>query len=228
MDARQRRRNTVTLHRCGREHQDKTQNVRKPRQGNADEASYLYKEIGMSAIHQPDPTSRIILGIDPGVAIVGYAVLEAQGDALRMIACDVIRTPAGLPLAPRLQQIYHQLGELVSSYRPQEAAIEELFFGKNVSSAIAVGQARGVTMLALANSGLSIAEYTPNEVKLAVTGYGAAKKEQVGEMVRLLLHLTAIPRPDDAADAAAIAICHAHTARYALEELHNGLVRRKR
>jgi crossover junction endodeoxyribonuclease RuvC len=182
----------------------------------------------MSAIHQPDPTSRIILGIDPGVAIVGYAVVEARGDALRMIACDVIRTPAGLPLAPRLQQIYQQLDELVTNYRPQEAAIEELFFGRNVSTAIAVGQARGVTMLALADRGLSIAEYTPNEVKLAVTGYGAAKKEQVGEMVRLLLHLTAIPRPDDAADAAAIAICHAHTVRYSLEEHIDGLVRRKR
>ncbi len=194
MDARQRRGQTVKLRRYGRERQDNAQRVRKPRQGNADEASYLYKEIGMSAIHQPDPTSRIILGIDPGVAIVGYAVLEAQGDALRMIACDVIRTPAGLPLAPRLQQIYQQLGGIVSSYRPEEAAIEELFFGKNASTAIAVGQARGVIMLALANSGLSIAEYTPNEVKLAVTGYGAAKKEQVGEMVRLLLHLTA-PSP---------------------------------
>ena len=183
----------------------------------------------MSVIHQPGPTSRIILGIDPGVAIVGYAVLEAQGDALRMIACDVIRTPAGLPLAPRLQQIYQQLGGIVSSYRPEEAAIEELFFGKNASTAIAVGQARGVIMLALANSGLSIAEYTPNEVKLAVTGYGAAKKEQVGEMVRLLLHLTAIPRPDAAADAAAIAICHAHSVRYTQqEERNNGVARRKR
>jgi crossover junction endodeoxyribonuclease RuvC len=182
----------------------------------------------MSAIHQPGTTSRIILGLDPGVAIVGYAVVEARGDVLRMIACDVIRTPAGIPLAPRLQQIYHQLGELVTSYRPQEAAMEELFFGKNVSTAMAVGQARGVTMLALADRGLSIAEYTPNEVKLAVTGYGAAKKEQVGEMVRLLLHLTTIPRPDDAADDAAIAICHAHTVRYAQEELHNGLVKRKR
>ena len=156
-------------------------------------------------------TSRIILGIDPGVAIVGYAVVEARGDALRMIACDVIRTPTGLPLAYRLQHIYHQLGEVLTSYHPQEAAMEELFFVRNVSTAIAVGQARGVALLALANSGLSIAEYTPNEVKLAVTGYGAAKKEQVGEMVRILLHLKAVPRPDDAADAAAIAICHAHT-----------------
>ncbi len=157
--------------------------------------------------------SRIILGIDPGVAIVGYAVVEARGDVLKMITCDVIRTPAGLPLAQRLQQIYQQLGALVTSYHPHEAALEALFFGKNASTAMAVGQAQGVTMLALANSGLTIAEYTPNAVKLAVTGYGAAKKEQVGEMVRLLLHLTAIPQPDDAADAAAIAICHVHTAR---------------
>src|SRR5260370_42529282 len=121
MDARQRRGQTVKLRRYGRERQDNAQRVWKPRQGNADEAFYLNKEIGMSAIHQPDPTSRIILGIDPGVAIVGYAVVEEQGDALRMIACDVIRTPAGLPLAPRLQQIYQQLGELLNSYRPQEA-----------------------------------------------------------------------------------------------------------
>ncbi len=163
-------------------------------------------------------TSRIILGIDPGVAIVGYAVVEAQGDALRMIVCDVIRTPAGVPLAHRLQHVYHQLGELVTSYHPQEAAMEELFFGRNVSTAIAVGQARGVALLALANGGLSIAEYTPNEVKLAVTGYGAAKKDQVGEMVRILLHLKAVPRPDDAADAAAIAICHVHTVRYLKEK----------
>jgi len=173
-------------------------------------------------------TSRIILGIDPGVAIVGYAVVEARGDALRMIACDVIRTPAGLPLASRLQQIYYQLGALLTNYRPQEAAMEELFFGRNVSTAIAVGQARGVALLALANSDLSIAEYTPNEVKLAVTGYGAANKEQVGEMVRLLLKLEAVPRPDDAADAAAIAICHAHMARYTQEELNDKVVRRKR
>ncbi len=173
-------------------------------------------------------TSRIILGIDPGVALVGYAVVEARGDELRMIACDVIRTPARIPLAPRLQQIYHHLNALLSNYRPQEAAMEELFFGRNVSTAIAVGQARGVALLALANMGLSIAEYTPNEVKLTVTGYGAAKKDQVGEMVRLLLKLKAVPRPDDAADAAAIAICHAHMARYAQEAQNNRVVRRKR
>lgn len=175
----------------------------------------------MLSNHRPltaGSTSHIILGIDPGVAIVGYAVVEARGDALAMIACDVIRTPTSMPLAHRLQHIYQQLTELVTSYHPQEAAMEELFFGRNVSTAIAVGQARGVTLLALANCGLSVAEYTPNEVKLAVTGYGAAKKEQVGEMVRILLHLESIPRPDDAADAAAIAICHAHTIRYLKEE----------
>ena len=175
----------------------------------------------MLSNHRPvagGPTRRIILGIDPGVAIVGYAVVEAQDDVLTMIACDVIRTPAGLQLPSRLQLIYQQLTELVNSYHPQEAAMEELFFGRNVSTAIAVGQARGVTLLALANSGLTIAEYTPNEVKLAVTGYGAAKKVQVGEMVRILLKLKSIPRPDDAADAAAIAICHAHTARYLNEK----------
>src|SRR5260370_16946542 len=113
MDARQRRGQTVKLRRYGRERQDNAQRVWKPRQGNADEAFYLNKEIGMSAIHQPDPTSRIILGIDPGVAIVGYAVVEAQGDALRMIACDFIRTPPALPLPPHFQQIYQHLVEFL-------------------------------------------------------------------------------------------------------------------
>ena len=157
---------------------------------------------------------RIILGIDPGVAIVGYAIIMVQGDNLQFVACDAITTQAGVALPLRLRYIYQQLSELIERYRPQEVAMEELFFGRNTSTAIAVGQARGVALLAVANAGLSIAEYTPNEVKLAVTGYGAAKKEQVGEMVRLLLHLPAVPRPDDAADAAAIAICHAHTMRY--------------
>src|SRR6266849_3331962 len=134
MGAQQRRRQTVKQPRCGKERQDKVQRSKKPRQHFPDEASYLHKEVGMSAIHQSGPTSRIILGIDPGVAIVGYAVVEARGDALRLIACDVIRTPTGLPLAPRLQLIHHQLGELVTRYGAEEAAIEELFFGRNVST----------------------------------------------------------------------------------------------
>jgi crossover junction endodeoxyribonuclease RuvC len=157
---------------------------------------------------------RLVMGIDPGYATLGYAVVAAHGNELDLLACDVITTPAGLVLPQRLQRIYERLVVLVNEYHPQEAAMEELFFGRNVTTAIAVGHARGVAMLALINGGITIAEYKPSEVKLAVTGYGAAKKWQVGEMVRLLLHLTSIPRPDDAADAAAIAICHLHTAHY--------------
>ncbi len=159
---------------------------------------------------------RIVMGIDPGYAILGYAVITARSNELHLLACGVITTPAGLVLPQRLQQIYQRLSALVDEYRPQEAAMEELFFGRNVNTAIAVGHARGVAMLALVNAGITISEYKPNEVKLAVTGYGAAKKSQVGEMVRFLLHLQSIPRPDDAADAAAIAICHLHMARYEL------------
>jgi crossover junction endodeoxyribonuclease RuvC len=158
------------------------------------------------------PNERITLGIDPGIAIVGFAVVAARGSELSMVACDVITTTAGTSLPQRLQVIYKRLSEVIATYQPHEAAMEELFFAKNARTAITVGQARGVAMLALANGGLSIAEYTPLQVKQAVTGYGGAKKEQVGEMVRILLHLKAVPRPDDAADAAAIAICHLHTA----------------
>lgn len=157
---------------------------------------------------------RVALGIDPGTAILGYAVVAAQGSELGLVSCDVITTPAGMPLPERLQHIYHRLSEIISTYRPNEAAMEELFFAKNARTALAVGQARGVAMLALANGGLTVAEYTPKQVKLAVTGYGGANKEQVGEMVRILLRLKTIPRPDDAADAAAVAICHLHTATY--------------
>jgi crossover junction endodeoxyribonuclease RuvC len=156
---------------------------------------------------------RLILGIDPGFGRMGYAVVAAAGSDLRLIVCDAIMTPMGLAYPHRLQQIYEQLSMIVTQYRPQEAAIEKLFFGKHATTAIGVAQARGVALLALAQSGLTIAEYTPNEIKLAVTGYGAARKEQVGAMVRSILHLTTIPRPDDAADAAAIAICQAHTLR---------------
>src|SRR5438105_1471195 len=158
------------------------------------------------------PRTRITLGIDPGTAIVGYAVVAARGDELSMHVCDVITTPARMPLAERLQQIYAGLIEIIGMYAPQEAAMEELFFAKNTRTSMTVGQARGVAMLALANGGLPISEYTPKQVKQAVTGYGDARKEQVGEMVRILLKLSSIPRPDDAADAAAVAICHLNTA----------------
>jgi crossover junction endodeoxyribonuclease RuvC len=169
-------------------------------------------------IPQASHGPRITLGIDPGTAIVGYAVIEAQGSTLRMLACDVITTPARTPLSQRLQLIYQGLSEVIATYHPQEAAMEELFFAKNARTAMTVGQARGVAMLALANNGLSIAEYTPKQVKLAVTGYGGADKHQVGEMVRILLGLAAVPKPDDAADAAAIAICHLNTASYSHED----------
>ena len=166
-----------------------------------------------TAIPVPSGT-RIALGIDPGTAIVGYAVVMARGSDLQMLVCDVITTPAKMPLAERLQIIYTGLSTIVATYQPQEAAMEELFFAKNARTAMTVGQARGVAMLALANGGLSIAEYTPKQVKQAVTGYGSADKHQVGEMVRILLKLSAIPKPDDAADAAAVAICHLNTATY--------------
>src|SRR5579883_96271 len=163
----------------------------------------------------PPPSSgRVALGIDPGTAIVGYAVVMAQGSELCMLVCDVITTPAKMPLAQRLQIICQGLSTIIATYQPQEAAMEELFFAKNARTAMTVGQARGVAMLALANGGLSVAEYTPKQVKQAVTGYGDAGKDQVGEMVRRLLKLTAVPRPDDAADAAAVAICHLNTASY--------------
>jgi crossover junction endodeoxyribonuclease RuvC len=168
-----------------------------------------------NSLISPTPSNaRIALGIDPGTAIVGYAVVMARGNELNMLVCDVITTPAKMPLAQRLQIIYTGLSKLIATYNPNEAAMEELFFAKNARTAMTVGHARGVAMLALANGGLSVSEYTPKQVKQAVTGYGGADKNQVGEMVRILLGLSAIPRPDDAADAAAIAICHLNTASY--------------
>jgi crossover junction endodeoxyribonuclease RuvC len=156
---------------------------------------------------------RRILGIDPGFGRIGYAVVAAQGSELRLLACDAIMTSTALSYPQRLRQIYETLSAIITEYRPAEAAIEALFFGRNVTTAIKVAQARGVAILLLAQRGVSITEYTPSEVKLAVTGYGAARKEQVGYMVRHLLRLPAVPKPDDAADAAAIAICHAHMLR---------------
>jgi crossover junction endodeoxyribonuclease RuvC len=153
---------------------------------------------------------RLILGIDPGFGRMGYAVVAAAGNDLRLLVCNATITPTGQAYPLRLQLIYEELNVIIDRYYPQEAAIEKLFFGKNVTTAIGVAQARGVVLLTLVQSGLTIAEYTPSEVKLAVTGYGAARKEQVGYMVQHILDLPSIPRPDDAADAAAIAICHAH------------------
>jgi crossover junction endodeoxyribonuclease RuvC len=159
------------------------------------------------------PTERRILGIDPGFGRMGYAVIAIRGNTLSLLTCDAVISPAQYAYSTRLLRLYEQLAAIIVQYQPQEAALELLFFGRNTTTAIPVAQARGVALLAFAQHGLSIAEYTSSEVKLAVTGYGAARKQQVGEMVRLLLHLPQIPRPDDAADADAIAICHAHQMR---------------
>ncbi len=157
----------------------------------------------------------LTLGIDPGTATTGYGfVRQRDDDSLEAIAYGVITTPAKMPAHERLVMIYDQLNELLLLHRPERCAVEKLFFQKNVTNAIAVGQARGVVMLALAQAGMEPAEYTPNEIKLAVAGYGSAGKRQVQEMVRMLLELDSIPRPDDAADALAVAITHIHTKRY--------------
>jgi len=150
----------------------------------------------------------LVLGIDPGTAITGYGVVESRDGEMRLVTCGVITTPADMGLPNRLQAIYRGLARIIAQYHPAEAAVEELFFARNARTALAVGHARGVTLLALADAGLTIAEYTPLQVKQAVTGYGQAEKDQVQQMVRLLLGLDAIPRPDDAADAVAVAICH--------------------
>jgi crossover junction endodeoxyribonuclease RuvC len=145
-------------------------------------------------------------------------VQELDGD-LGLIAYGVVSTPAGQPLPFRLQTIYRELRELAQQYRPDAGGVEKLFFSKNVRTAMSVGQARGVALLALADAGVPLGEYTPLEIKQAVAGYGGADKHQVQEMVRALLNLDEVPRPDDAADALAVAICHLHQLR--LQELLN-------
>jgi len=157
----------------------------------------------------------LVLGIDPGTATTGYGLVREREDgSLEMLAFGTIQTLAGMPAHQRLSLLYHQLNELILLHRPDSCAVEKLFFQSNVKTALAVGQARGVVLLAIAEAGLDVCEYTPNEVKQAVAGYGSAGKKQVQEMVRVLLELPEIPKPDDAADALAIAICHLHTRHY--------------
>ena len=157
----------------------------------------------------------LALGIDPGTATTGYGLVRLTRDGnLEAVAFGVILTPAHAPSHERLLMLYRDLGKLIRLHHPATCAVEKLFFQRNVSTAIAVGQARGVVMLCIAEAGLDVAEYTPNEVKQAVAGYGSAQKRQVQEMVRVLLALPEIPKPDDAADALAIAITHLHTKRF--------------
>ncbi|MFZ4814556.1 MAG: crossover junction endodeoxyribonuclease RuvC [Phototrophicaceae bacterium] len=151
------------------------------------------------------------LGIDPGTARVGYGLVLEQGDgSLKAVAYGVITTPAGVPMAERLKMIHEQLAVLIQTYKPDRAGIEELFFGKNVTTAITVAQGRGAILLTLAQAGLPITEYKPNMIKQSITGFGGAHKGQIQEMVRLLLNLDEIPHPDDAADGLAIAITDLH------------------
>jgi crossover junction endodeoxyribonuclease RuvC len=156
-----------------------------------------------------------VLGIDPGLATMGYGVVDGEGDRLEAVAYGVVRTPAHTPITERLILLYDALRCIVRTHAPEQAAVEELFFATNARTAISVSQARGVALLALAQTGLPVAEYTPLEVKQATTGYGQADKVQMQEMVRLLLDLDDLPRPDDAADALAVAICHLSHSRLA-------------
>jgi crossover junction endodeoxyribonuclease RuvC len=155
----------------------------------------------------------LVLGIDPGTAITGYGLVRGEGDDLTLVAYGTITTSSDWPLPERLQRIYQELTALIEDQQPTAAAVEELFFSKNVRTALSVGQARGVALLAAANARLPIHEYTPLQVKQAIAGYGRATKDQVQQMVKMLLALDCVPQPDDAADAIAVAICHIHSAK---------------
>ena len=153
-----------------------------------------------------------ILGIDPGIAIVGFGLIESDRGAMRMLQYGAVTTEAGLPLATRLVQIEDDMRALIQQLRPDEIAIEELFFSKNITTGIAVAHGRGVVLCTAERLGVPIFEYTPMQVKQAVVGYGLAEKRQVMDMTKRLLKLKAVPKPDVAADALAIAICHARSA----------------
>ncbi len=161
----------------------------------------------------------IILGIDPGVATVGFGVLSSERGSLTPVRYGVVTTPAGERLAARLSRIYHDVTELIQTFRPEVISVEELFFNTNITTGIAVAHGRGAILLAAEEQQIPLAEYTPLQIKQAITGYGRADKKQMMEMVRRLLSLPSIPRPDDAADALAVAICHA---RYSSSLLNTG------
>ena len=155
----------------------------------------------------------IVLGIDPGTAAMGYGVVDRTGGRLRAIDYGCITTTADMTLPERLRVLYEHVAELIETHRPDVVAVERLFFSRNAQTAFAVGQARGVVLLAAAQTDVPVREATPNEVKVAVTGYGAADKEQVGRMVAVILELPEVPHPDDTSDALAIAICIANSER---------------
>ena len=153
-----------------------------------------------------------IMGIDPGVATIGFGVVDADRGSQKLVRYGVITTPAGIPLSRRLYQISQDMSELIEQFHPDEVAVEELFFAKNITTGIAVAHGRGVILLELERSGVPAYEYTPMQVKQAVAGYGKADKHQVMAMTARLLKMKDVPKPDDAADALALAICHARAA----------------
>ena len=161
----------------------------------------------------------IILGIDPGYAILGWGVIEKTGNHFRTIDYGAVTTDKDMEMPDRLEALYNGLREIIEEYRPEEASIEKLFFNTNTTTAISVGQARGVAILACVKGGLKVAEYTPLEIKQALVGYGRADKQQVQFMVKTMLNLAAIPKPDDTADALAAAICHGHSADNRLKQM---------
>ena len=164
------------------------------------------RAVGVQAVQE---YAYITVGIDPGTGTTGYgAVGLTHAGELTLLACGVIRTPPRVPMHLRLLELFNDLVDLLDEFRPQALAVEKLFFGRNVTTAITVGQARGIVLLAAAQAQLEVAEYTPAEVKQAIAGYGNADKRQVQEMVQRILELPEIPRPDDAADGVAIAVCH--------------------
>ena len=152
-----------------------------------------------------------ILGIDPGIATIGFAVLEVNNNKYNLNQCGVIETPAHTPLSDRLLTIYTDLSNLINETKPDCVSVEELFFNTNLTTGISVAHCRGVILLACAQAGLNIFEYTPLQVKSAVVGYGRAEKKQVMDMVKRLCGLNSVPKPDDAADAVALALCHARS-----------------
>ena len=163
----------------------------------------------------------VILGIDPGYAIVGWGVIEYSGSRFRTLGYGSIQTPAGLPIVDRLEMIYRGMNEIIEKYKPDGMAVEELFFNTNTTTAIAVAEARGIILLAARLCGVEIGEYTPLQVKQAFVGYGRAEKKQVISMVTSLLGLKEPPKPDDTADALAVAVCHAHSACSRIAQYYN-------
>ncbi len=163
-------------------------------------------------LHKKDVLSMKILGIDPGYAILGYGVIEKIGNRFKVCDYGAITTEAGMPMRERLEYLYDSLREIIEREKPDVASIEELFFNTNAKTAILVGQARGVAVLACVKEGIEIEEYTPLQIKQALVGYGRAEKKQVQQMVKTILNLKEVPKPDDTADALAAAVCHGHSA----------------